>query len=53
MFSHLHTGQVQQGAQEGGRRGGEGGGHYPHEGGAKGEVKAADETFEAHIDMLL
>lgn len=35
----------------GGREEGEG--HYPLEGGAKGEVKRRDETFEAHIDMLL
>ncbi|TKS71266.1 hypothetical protein D9C73_005283 [Collichthys lucidus] len=64
MFAHLHASQV-HGSTGGGLvvvvvvvvvgGGGreEGEGHYPLEGGAKGEVKRTDETFEAHIDMLL
>ena len=49
MFSHLHTGQVQQGAQEGGKERV----IIPMRAEQRGEVKGADETFEAHIDMLL
>lgn len=54
MFPHLHTGQV-QGAQAGGGKGEEGRVIIPlgveQKGG--GGVKRTDETFEAHIDMLL